>query len=165
MSEYKNVSNADNMRFIKNYPMKNIFLLLMCCCFSFAVFAQKKKASPDKTAIQRLLNNQKKSWNEGNLEGYMDGYWKNDSLTFIGKRGVTKGWKETLENYKKSYPDKTAMGKLEFQLLSIKVLGKDIAYVIGKWELKRTAGDLSGHFTLLLRKINNKWVIVSDHSS
>lgn len=145
--------------------MKNIFLLLMCCCFSFVAFAQQKSASPDKTAIQKLLGNQKKAWNEGNLEGYMDGYWKNDSLTFIGKRGVTKGWKETLENYKKSYPDKTAMGKLEFQLLSIKVLGKDIAYVIGKWELKRTAGDLSGHFTLLLRKINNKWVIVSDHSS
>ncbi len=125
----------------------------------------KKPVINERVEIQKLLQAQQKSWNEGKIEAYMQGYWNSDSLTFVGKRGVTRGWKNTLANYKKSYPDKTAMGKLELQILNIKLLGKDVAFVVGKWDLKRNAGDLGGHFTLLMRKLKGKWVIVADHSS
>jgi ketosteroid isomerase-like protein len=92
-------------------------------------------------------------------------YWKSDSLLFIGKKGPTYGWKATLENYKKGYPDTAAMGKLSFHLLELKKLAGDVYFVVGKWMLARTAGDLSGHFTILLRKINGEWKIIADHSS
>lgn len=145
------------------------YLLLIFVSLSIVSFGKprpKKKAIANpRTEIQTLLSNQQKAWNEFNLEGYMQGYWKSDSLTFVGKRGVTRGWKNTLDNYKKSYPDKAAMGKLELQVLSIKLFGADVAFVVGKWDLQRAAGDVGGHFTLLMRKLKGKWVIVADHSS
>jgi ketosteroid isomerase-like protein len=86
---------------------------------------------------------------------------------FIGKKGITKGWQQTLNNYKKSYPDKAAMGQLAFDIISVEAIAKTTMYVVGKWHLKRSKeqGDLQGHFSLIVKKINNKWFIVSDHSS
>lgn len=154
--------------------IKYIAYLLAVTTLFFATnsFAKKPRPKKGKTTvvnerveIQKLLQAQQKSWNEGKIEAYMQGYWNNDSLTFVGKRGVTRGWKNTLANYKKSYPDKITMGKLELQILNIKLLKKDLAFVVGKWDLKRNIGDVGGHFTLLMRKLKGKWVIVSDHSS
>ncbi len=101
----------------------------------------------------------------GNIENFMKGYWQNDSLMFIGKSGVTYGWRKTLDNYKKHYPDTIAMGKLNFKLLEFKTLSPVYYFVVGKWHLQRSIGDLEGHFTLLFKKINGEWFIAADHSS
>lgn len=130
------------------------------------VFGSYCSAQPnDEKAIRQLLDEQTQAWNQGDLESFMKTYWKNDSLMFIGKNGVTYGWANTLNNYKKSYPDTTAMGKLSFDILLVKRLSADYAHVIGKWRLQRSIGDLDGHYTLLLKKIKGKWVIIADHSS
>jgi ketosteroid isomerase-like protein len=125
------------------------------------------KVDPEVLEIVKVLTDQQTAWNEGNLEGYMNGYWKNDSLLFIGKKGITAGWQQTLDNYKRSYPDKDAMGLLGFEIMNVEMLSSTSAHVIGKWQLTRDAeqGNLSGYFTLVFRKIKNRWVIVSDHSS
>jgi len=121
--------------------------------------------SNEQTSVKQLLTAQTESWNRGDIEGFMQTYWKSDSLMFIGKSGVHFGWQETLNNYKKSYPDTAAMGRLSFDIIAMKKLSADYYYVVGKWMLKRSIGDLSGHYDLLLRKINGKWFIISDHSS
>ncbi|MGX5818119.1 YybH family protein [Chitinophaga lutea] len=121
--------------------------------------------SSDEAALRRVLAVQTESWNKGDLESFMGTYWKSDSLMFIGKKGVTYGWQATLDNYKKSYPDKTAMGQLSFQLLEFRKLAPDAYFVVGKWRLARTIGDLSGHFTILVKKIGGQWKITADHSS
>jgi hypothetical protein len=95
----------------------------------------------------------------------MQGYWENDSLMFIGKSGVTYGWQNTLNNYKRGYPDTAAMGKLVFNIISVQRLSKEYYTVVGQWQLKRSIGDVGGHYTLLFRRIKGKWVIVQDHSS
>lgn len=117
------------------------------------------------TAIRAVMARQQTAWNLGDLETFMDGYWRSDSLQFIGSRGLTYGWQQTLDNYRKGYPDRAAMGTLTFTLLSVQPLSRKSAFVVGKWHLKRNAGDLSGHFTLLWKKIKGAWVIVADHSS
>lgn len=121
--------------------------------------------SKDEAAIRKLMAVQTASWNSGDLEGFMQTYWKSDSLLFIGKNGIKWGWQAALDNYKKGYPDTIAMGKLSFDILLIKRLSADHYYVVGKWSLARSIGDLSGHYDLLLRKIKGQWVIVADHSS
>jgi len=136
-------------------------LLGLCLLSALCSFSQ----SADETAIRQLLDEQTRAWNRGDVEGFMKGYWENDSLMFIGKSGVTYGWENTLANYKKGYPDTAAMGKLHFTLISLKQLSADYFYVTGKWHLQRSIGDLSGHYTLLLRKIRGSWVIIADHSS
>lgn len=140
--------------------MKNIY-------FFFILFTtlQVSAQSKDETAIRQLLERQSAAWNRGDIDSFMIGYWENDSLMFIGKSGVTYGWNNTLNNYKKSYPDAAAMGKLSFNLIQVKQLSTDYFHVVGKWHLQRSIGDLGGHFTLLFRKIKNNWVIIADHSS
>ncbi|MDB5207149.1 MAG: L-asparaginase [Flavisolibacter sp.] len=140
--------------------MKKILLCLMLL-FTIKVSAQKV----EETKIRQLLTSQTEAWNRGDLEGFMQTYWKSDSLMFIGKSGVTRGWQQTLENYKKGYPDTAAMGKLSFDIITVKNLSSQYFFVVGKWMLKRSIGDLSGHYNLLLQKIKGRWVIIADHSS
>ena len=92
--------------------------------------------SKEEKEIRRLLAVQTECWNRGDIEGFMQTYWKNDSLLFIGKSGVHFGWQETLNNYKKGYPDTTAMGQLSFDILIVIKLSPEYFYVVGKWMLK-----------------------------
>ena len=86
----------------------------------------------------------------------MNGYWKSDSLKFIGKKGLTYGWQNTLENYKKSYPDKSAMGNLSFEIISVETLADEVSLVIGKWQLMRETDQPNGYFSLVWKKVEGK---------
>lgn len=141
--------------------MKQFILLVVAAFISTIASAQTK----DELLIKKTLLDQETAWNNGNLEAYMKGYWQSDSLMFIGKGSITYGWQQTLNNYKKKYPDTTAMGKLNFEFIEINRLSANYFFVAGKWHLKRTVGDIGGVFTLLFKKIKGRWVIVRDHSS
>jgi ketosteroid isomerase-like protein len=141
-----------NMRFV-------LFLILLTAPFA-ALRAQQPEA-----AIKALLQQQTLGWNQGNLETFMQTYWQSDSLVFIGKHGPTYGWQATLNRYKQSYPDTAAMGKLNFNILEIRPLSSEVYFVLGKWHLQRTAGDLEGHFSLIIKRIKGAWKIIADHSS
>lgn len=140
--------------------MKNIFFSLLLLV-SITATAQSK----DEKAILKVLDDQNAAWNRGDIDAFMNGYWENDSLMFVGKSGVTYGWTNTLNNYKKGYPDTAAMGKLVFTNIKIQKLSRKYYFIVGKWYLKRSIGDVSGHYNLLMEKINDRWVIVADHSS
>lgn len=128
--------------------MKKIFFLI---ALFWATISNAQ--ATDETRIRTLLSRQTAAWNRGDLDAFMEPYWQNDSLMFVGKGGVTWGWKNTLEQYKKSYPGKEAMGQLSFDIIQIKNISKDYFHATGKWVLRRTIGDLSGHFTLLIKNI------------
>ena len=131
------------------------FLLLL---FYVVSFSQKKE-------ILKVMTDQQTAWDNGNIDGYMQGYWKNDSLLFIGSKGPTYGWQKTLDNYKKSYPNKEKMGILEFSDIQVKILGKKHAYVFGKWKLVRTNDSPNGIYTLIFEKFKDGWKIISDHTN
>lgn len=140
-------------------------LVIIIALAAISAFNPLRAQDPEVQRIKALMDVQVNAWNQGNIGGFMETYWKSDSLLFIGKKGVTYGWQATLDNYKKSYPGKEGMGTLSFNLLEFKKISPDAYFVVGKWALKRTIGDLSGHFSILLRKINGEWKIVADHSS
>jgi uncharacterized protein (TIGR02246 family) len=119
----------------------------------------------DEAAVRKVLANQVQAWNEGDLETFMQTYWKSDSLLFVGASGPTYGWQSTLEHYRQRYPDTVTMGKLNFDLLQVKLLSDEHSFVLGKWHLTRTTGDVGGYFTLLLKKIDGQWYIIADHTS
>lgn len=137
------------------------YLILYFALFAITACAQEGAVG----MISKAMKDQEVAWNKGDIDGFMESYWNNDSLKFIGKSGLTYGWKKTLDNYKKSYPDKATMGTLSFEILSIEQLSPTSCYVIGKWGLKREKGDVGGHFTLLWKLMDGKWVIVADHTS
>jgi ketosteroid isomerase-like protein len=140
---------------------------LICACLlllTAACFAQPMPPKED-AAIRQVMADQAAAWNKGSIDGFMKGYWKNDSLIFIGKSGPSYGYHQALANYKKNYSGPDQMGTLFFTLLKIKKLSPDYSFVIGKWLLKRKVGDIGGVYTLLFRKIGGHWVIVVDHTS
>lgn len=141
--------------------MKKITLFITTMLFAGFAIGQTK----DDLEIRNILHNQTIAWNGGDLVKFMQPYWQHDSLMFIGRSGITYGWQQTMDNYQKNYPDAAAMGKLDFTLLHVKRLSVLYYSVVGKWNLTRTIGNVNGHFTLLFKKIKNKWLIVLDHSS
>ncbi len=144
---------------------KLFYLSLACLLFSAThLLAQKTQAWQE---IQLLLTAQEKAWNEGNIDLFMEGYWKSDSLKFVSKNGVTRGWKNTYERYLKSYPDRATMGTLKFDIVHHEQMDRKVYFVIGKWHLKRSEdkGDVGGFFSLIFKKIKGKWLIIVDHTS
>lgn len=108
---------------------------------------------------------QQEAWNRGDIEGFMDGYWRSDSLRFASGGSVQEGWQATLNRYHQAYPDRAAMGKLTFTLYSVEILSGDDAFVFGRYELERAHDRPTGLFTLLFRRFENDWRIVFDHTS
>ena len=118
-------------------------------------------------AIVQALTVQTAAWNRGDIPGFMDGYWKSDSLVFIGRQGPTYGWQPTLANYQKNYPSAAAMGQLDFSGLRVSLLAPGVAQVVGRWHLARPVvlGDAQGYFLLVLRQLSGRWVVVADHTN
>lgn len=141
--------------------MRNLLLFFLVLTLQISTRAQSRHEE----YIRSVLSEQVEAWNRGDLTGFMQGYWNNDSLVFIGKNGFTYGWHSTLANYRKGYPDTAAMGKLHFDLLELKRISGKAYFVAGKWKLTRSIGNAGGAFSLLFRKIAGRWYIVADHSS
>ncbi|TNE78485.1 MAG: nuclear transport factor 2 family protein [Bacteroidetes bacterium] len=112
--------------------------------------------------VSEVLFTQQEAWNKGDIEGFMDGYWQSDSLRFLSRNGLSTGWQKVLNNYKKSYPDGAAMGKLHFEVLKVEELAKDKALLIGTWRLSETPKEAFGYFQLIFQKFPEGWKIISD---
>jgi len=137
-------------------------ILLMIGCTSDT----DDRASAEETAIRALLFKQQDDWNEGNIEGFMDGYVRSDSLRFVGGSGEVLGWTSTLDRYLRTYPDRASMGRLTFELRDIDILGQKHAMVFGSYSLERITDNPTGLFTLILVKTTNDgWRIIHDHTT
>jgi hypothetical protein len=141
--------------------MKNLIFAFFIIC---SVCAFSQKSTVDVSSVINSMKIQENAWNNGNIKEFMNYYWKSDSLKFIGSKGIKYGWQQTLDNYLKSYPNKEAMGFLKFTIEESTQLSATSIYIIGKWELQKDK-PVGGYFTLLWKKINGSWVIVSDHTS
>lgn len=138
---------------------RSVLLFLLMITAAVTLKAQ------DKQAIVKVMTTQQAAWNQGDIDGFMQGYWKSDSLLFVGKSAPTHGWQATLDNYKKSYPNKAAMGILTFDIMKVDLLDATNAFILGGWKLKREKDAPGGYFTLWFRKIKGEWKIVVDHTS
>jgi len=138
--------------------MKNLVLLLV-------LFSSVHISQAQEEEITKVFNTQIECWNRGDLECFMDAYVNSDDLVFVGSNGPKYGWQVTLNNYKKNYPDRAAMGTLSFDLIKFQPVGKKNYLVIGRWVLQRELDTPQGHFSILLEKIKGEWKIIADHSS
>ena len=116
-------------------------------------------------AIRAVLDAQVAAWNRGDIEGFMDGYWRSPETVFVSGDTVTHGWQTVLDRYKKGYSTREKMGTLVFSDLEIKLISKDAAIATGRWQLTRAGDTPHGRFTLIFRKTSQGWRIVHDHTS
>lgn len=142
--------------------MKKIVILLsvvLLCSFQI-----KPKPSDDEVAIRKVLEDQNIAWNNYDLEAFMQGYWKSESLKFYGSNGVTYGWENTLARYHKAYPSKDHTGTLKFVINDISPIEKGSYYVMGEYHLERKVGNADGIFMIIFKKIKGEWKIIADTS-
>jgi len=138
----------------------SVLLLAFACFVPFPASA----AQPERE-IRAVLEAQQEAWNRGDLDAFMQGYWKSDRTEFVGPSGIQRGWQAVLDRYRQGYPNREAMGKLSFSNLEINLLGSDAAFVLGRWRLDRAADHPHGVFTLIFRRFPEGWRIVHDHTS
>ena len=145
--------------------MKRVPIFILFVLIGSNAYSQQRLKNDDINAVRAILKSQETAWNNADINTFMEGYWQSEKLVFVGSNGPTYGFLNTLERYKASYPNKEAMGTLNFDLLFIEQWDKKTIQVIGKFTLTRENDQPTGFFTLLFRKIDSVWKIVSDHSS
>ena len=152
------------MRYV--YLFAVALLSLSCVSINANVNADTVKDtssfSEAETGIRLVMKQQELDWNNHDLEGFMKGYWRSDSLKFYGRSGLTLGWENTLNNYKKNYPTSLESGKLTFVINDISNIEGDSYWVMGEYHLERQIGNASGVFTIIFKKINGEWKIIAD---
>ena len=149
---------------------KLLFLLVFIPLVSFGQsyddnISIKSISLKDSLDIMKVMKFQENAWNSGDINSFMEGYIKSDELVFSGKSGPVYGWNETKNRYLKNYPDTQTMGQLKFTVNKIRSVSSDVAFLIGEYYLTRSTEDSYGYFTLFWKKINNKWLIISDHTT
>ena len=144
---------------IKQYSVIGVFILFFMSCIK-----DNQKLKPlFQEEIYTVLINQTNAWNKGDINGFMQGYEKSDSLQFITRKGRTVGWLKVYDSYKKNYPTKKEMGELHFKNMLINPLCDSIVQVYGNWEVKSDTIH-SGNFSLIMKLKNNGWRIVIDYT-
>jgi hypothetical protein len=114
-------------------------------------------------AIKKMLSSQQECWNNGDIDGFMLGYWNSEELIFTSATHMPAyGWENTLERYKNSYPTKSSMGEFRFEIVDTELTSEETATLKGKWELIRMSDNPNGLFWLDLEKIDENWLITKD---
>ena len=138
--------------------------IYLICILYLIISCTNGQSQKDKKVIRAVLETQRIAWSNHDLEGFMQGYWKNDSLKFYGSSGLTYGWDKTLANYKKGYPTKDHSGTLNFKINDISKINNESYFVMGEYYLTRNVGDANGVFMIIFKKINGEWKIIADTS-
>jgi len=150
------------MKYKKSKSIRCILISVMLL-FSMVILAQDDNS--DFEQVKKILFQQEEDWNRGDIDAFMEAYWKSEELQFGGANGITRGWQQTLASYKKGYPDRESMGKLSFQIKDMTQHSEDVISLTGSWVLERKNDRPGGHFLLIWRKIDGSWKIVVDHTS
>ena len=145
------------------------FLILTSCINNNETSKNTFKStdSNEIESIKKMLTDQQKCWNNGDIDGFMEGYWNSEELIFTSAKHMPAyGWQNTLERYKNSYPTKENMGELKFEFLNVKINSDSTtAQLKGCWELIRKEDNPKGEFWLDLKKFNDNWLIIKDSTT
>lgn len=141
-----------------------LYLLLVMLPVTVAAQSQRERSRIESDIVS-VMDAQVAAWNRGDIDGFMLGYWRSNDLVFVSNDSVTRGWQTTLDRYKTNYNTREKMGALRFGDVSVNVLSKDAAVVLGSWSLTRAGDNPKGKFTLIFRKFGEGWRIVHDHTS
>jgi len=128
--------------------------------------------------VRTLLVEQAGAWSRGDLEAFCSVYA--EDTAFVSPTGLTRGRQQVLERYRKRYPGWDAMGRLELEILELRLAtgiessafgdrrlsGVHGASVVARWSLSYPDRDELTGLTLLVLSKNGagEWRIVQDAS-
>jgi uncharacterized protein (TIGR02246 family) len=124
-------------------------------------------ASRQELSIIKVLIAQENAWNKGDLAAFASSF-KDSPDTLVITHTVSRGFTGLLDEYKRDYPSKAAMGTLAYSELEVHPLDENFAVVIGKYHLERSkkdGGNAEGLFSLVFENTDNGWKIIVDHTT
>lgn len=130
----------------------------------FVQYVNGQSSEDDMASIRGIMEMQEKAWSNNDIEGFMEGYQKSDSITYFGSGGIRRGYQAMLDSYKERYPTKAHTGTLKFVLRDISKINADVYWVMGEYHLTRALGDANGTFMVIFKRINGLWKIIADSS-
>jgi ketosteroid isomerase-like protein len=145
--------------------MRPILFGVFCFAIISGATLTKEPNHDVEAKIQGVLRAQQDAWNRGDIEGFMNGYWRFEKTVFVSGDEVTRGWQKVLDRYEAKYSDRAKMGTLMFSEIEITPLSNDSAVALGSWKLIRANDQPHGRFTLIFRKFPDGWKIIHDHTS
>jgi uncharacterized protein (TIGR02246 family) len=74
-------------------------------------------------------------WNEPDIEGYMQLYWKSPELLVIAGSEQFNGWQQLHDSYVNGYANRSAMGSIELVRIQVRVLKPDLALALTWWTI------------------------------
>ncbi len=145
--------------------MRRVLLVAVFLAIEASTAGLQAQSTGPEGEIRGVLDTQAADWNRGDVDHFMQGYWKSDKTEFVGASGILRGWQAVLDRYHREYPNRAAMGHLSFSNLEVTMLGPRAALVVGRYHLSREKDQPSGVFTLVLRRFPEGWKIINDHTS
>lgn len=148
-------------------------LLSLALLAPFMLHAQLAEESPLHMASQqeldviKVLLKQEAAWNRGDIDSFAQGYKNSPDIIFLSRQ-VSRGYAGMVEEYKRDYPNKAAMGTLTYSELEAHILDEKYALVVGRYHLdrgKKEGGNADGLFSLLFEKTDKGWKIIVDHTT
>ena len=118
-------------------------------------------------AIVHVLLKSADDWNRGDLDAFATSYKNSPDILFMGST-IRRGYEQMLAGYRKSFPNRDAMGILTFTDLAVQPLDERFATVTGRFHLPRSptgGGDLGGYFLLVVEKTPDGWKIIRDDTT
>ena len=117
--------------------------------------------------VIKVLLAQETAWNRGDLTAFASGYKDSPDTLFVTHQ-ISRGYAGLLDQYKRDYPNRAAMGTLTFSELEVHGLDENFAVCIGKYRLergKKDGGNAGGIFSLVFEKTTDGWKIIIDHTT
>ena len=110
------------------------------------------------------MRQEERTWNAGDIEGYVNLYAPDDSTRMILSRGAAYGKDSILAFYKRYWP-KERMGKLVLDGERLERLSKKYYYVTGYFHVSYPDGrKIDGRFSGLMKKVKGRWYLYTDHA-
>jgi len=147
------------------YLILTFLIVLSSCKSTLPLALTEAQIEKDTADIKAVLYQQANDWSDASIDAFMEGYDKTSNLLFVGKSGITKGWQQTMDRYKAGYPTKDHTGKLTFNILEVQPINAEAYLLVGEFHLIRNVGKADGIFTLVFKKIDGDWKVISDHTS
>jgi ketosteroid isomerase-like protein len=117
-------------------------------------------------AVDSLLSESEKSWNGGDLDGFLYWYKRGEETSFMGSAGPIHGWETIRSRYAPRFEPGAARDSLRFEDLQTRPLAPWLGLATARYVLFQGDSITSqGIFTLVLERTAEGWRIVHDHSS
>jgi|HubBroStandDraft_2_1064218.scaffolds.fasta_scaffold335704_1 uncharacterized protein (TIGR02246 family) len=115
--------------------------------------------------IYDQVNRAVEAWNRHDLDGYLDGFWRSDSLILVVEGETVRGWDLLSKALHTGYPNPTEMGNVTLDRVQVQMLSSDLALALTWDTVSFPKKKEFGTSTIVMKKLPEGWRVAVMHTS